>query len=351
MELHAQDAGRMSNSSAHLKKATPGISNVLLIPLGVSLLLAACSPGQPPAGAAPDGMVWIPGGSFMMGSETGRPDEQPVHRVTVDGFWMDSTEATNAQFAAFVEATGYQTVAERPLDPALFPGLPPELLQPGSLVFESPGRPVDLRYFAQWWTWVPGASWQHPEGPDSSIEARMDHPVVHMAWEDAVAYAEWAGKRLPTEAEWEFAARGGKAGARFVWGDENPDSIPPAANTWQGPFPERNEGSDGFLTTAPVGSFPPNGFRLYDMAGNVWEWVSDWYQPSYYSDSPSRNPSGPETSYDPDEPGVPKRVLRGGSFLCHESYCESYRPAARMKNAPDTGTNHQGFRLVRGREG
>ncbi|MFT5143585.1 MAG: sulfatase modifying factor 1 [Rhodothermales bacterium] len=312
-----------------------------------TLVMAACTPPAPPPGPAPDGMVWIPEGSFTMGSEDGRSDEMPLHRVRLDGFWMDTTEVTNAQFSAFVEATGYQTIAERPLDPADFPGVDPQLLQPGSLMFAAPDHPVSLHNYTLWWEWSLATSWRQPSGPGSTIQDKMDHPVVHVAWEDAVAFAEWAGKRLPTEAEWEYAARGLRSRARFVWGDDPPDETSPPANTWQGEFPVINTGVDGYLDTAPVGSYAPNGFGLYDMAGNVWEWIADWYRPDYYAESPGLNPTGPTSSLDPDEPRTPKRVLRGGSFLCHETYCESYRPAARMKNSPDTGTNHQGFRLVK----
>ncbi len=271
----------------------------------------------------------------------------PIHKVSVDGFWMDTTEVTNDRFTAFVEATGYVTVAERPLDPADYPTLDAELLAPGSMLFSNPGRVVSLRNFAQWWEWAPQTDWRHPSGPESTIEGLGLHPVVHIAWEDAEAFATWAGMRLPSEAEWEYAARGGLRGARFSWGDEAPDSGPARANTWQGTFPVVNTGDDGFMLTAPVGQYEPNGFGLYDMAGNVWEWVNDWYRPDYYRMSPRANPEGPEASYDPEEPGMPKRVIRGGSFLCHDTYCESYRPAARMKNSPDSGTNHTGFRLVK----
>lgn len=300
---------------------------------------------QPPPGPAPEGMVWIPGGTFEMGSEQGRPDERPVHTVSVDGFWMDSTEVTNREFAAFVEETGYLTEAERPLDPRNYPGVDPALLAPGSLLFAAPSQPVSLANHLRWWEWAPGTTWRTPSGPGSTWEDRLDHPVVHVSWNDAVAFAEWADGRLPTEAEWEFAARGGLEGARFVWGDGPPGAN--SANIWQGRFPDLNTGDDGYLETAPVGSFEANPFGLHDMSGNVWEWVADWYRPDYYAESPERNPGGPERSYDPAEPGTPKRVLRGGSFLCHDTYCESYRPSARMMNAPDTGTNHQGFRVVR----
>ncbi|MBO6576166.1 MAG: formylglycine-generating enzyme family protein [Rhodothermales bacterium] len=290
----------------------------------VALVLIGC--GEP--AAPPEGMVAIPGGTFLMGSDTGRPDELPPHEVTVSDFWMDSTEVTNARFARFVEETGYVTEAEKPV-----PGFAD--LDPGSLLFEAPDGPVDLSRHTQWWAWVPGASWRSPEGPGSGLEGRMDHPVVHVSWNDAVAFAEWHGARLPTEAEWEYAARAGSSD-RFQWGNRDPE--PTDANVWQGPFPEHNEVLDGFSATAPVGQFPANGFGLYDMAGNVWEWTADWYHPRYYATSPASNPAGPSTGT--------SRVLRGGSFLCHKAYCESYRPTARMHNTPDSGTHHQGFRLV-----
>jgi formylglycine-generating enzyme len=308
----------------------------------------------------PPGMVWIPGGEFDMGSEAtdARPDEAPVHRVRVDGFWMDATEVTNAQFQAFVDATGYVTVAERPIDldeimsqlPPGTPPPPPEALAPGSLVFHDTPTPVSTDNPARWWSWVIGASWRHPEGPGSGIGDRMDHPVVQVAWEDAVAFAAWAGKRLPTEAEWEFAARGGLDDAAYPWGAEHPTEGASKANIWQGEFPHRNTMADGFSRTAPVKSFPPNAYGLYDMAGNVWEWCLDWYRHDYYrgqmANGVSVNPKGPVRSFDPAEPTVPKRVQRGGSFLCHESYCASYRVAARMKTSPDTGLSHAGFRCV-----
>jgi formylglycine-generating enzyme required for sulfatase activity len=331
----AQGAGRR----LFLTKAV-----ALLLLIGTFGCAGDSGEGTPAPGPAPEGMVWIPGGRFDMGSESGRPDERPVHRVSVDGFWMSETEVTNAEFEAFVQATGYITIAERPLDPALYPGVDPALLQPGSLMFAAPGRAVSLHNHFQWWEWSTGTSWRNPSGGESSYKDRLAHPVVHVSWDDALAYADWAGGRLPTEAEWEFAARGGLDGARFGWGDRPPEGGD--ANIWQGQFPVVNTGDDGFLETAPVRSYSPNPFGLYDMAGNVWEWVSDWYRPDYYADSPAQNPEGPKDSFDPAEPGAAKRVLRGGSFLCHDTYCESYRPSARMMNAPDTGTNHQGFRLV-----
>lgn len=311
----------------------------------------------------PPGMVWIPGGEFTMGGADplARPDESPTHRVRVAGFWMDATEVTNTQFKTFVDATGYVTVAERPVDWEEIrkqvepdtPKPPDEMLQPGSLVFTPPDHPVDTRDYFQWWSWTTGANWRHPEGPGSNIEAKENHPVVHVAFEDAVAYCKWAGKRLPTEAEWEFAARGGLDGKVNGWGDEPVD--PKRCNIWQGHFPDKNTAEDGFPRTAPVKSFPPNGYGLYDMAGNVWEWCSDLYRPDTYArrvreigeHGVAENPTGPDTSFDPRNPHAPvSRVQRGGSFLCHDSYCASYRPSARMACAPDTGLQHLGFRCV-----
>ena len=303
----------------------------------------------PPPGDAPEGMVWIPGGTFAMGAADGHYDEQPVHDVTLTGFWIDAHEVTNAQFAAFVEATGYVTIAERKPSAADFPGGLSEDLAPGALIFAPPPQAVGLDDYAQWWEWRDGACWRHPTGPGSDLDGLDRHPVVHVAYDDAVAYAAWAGKRLPTEAEWEYAARGGLAGRRYTWGDEQTPGEVWQANIWQGRFPVRNSGADGFIATAPVGSFPKNGYGLSDMSGNVWEWVADWYRPSYYERSPARDPKGPDDSFDPHEPGMPKRVLRGGSFLCSDEYCTGYRPSARMKSSPDTGLSHTGFRCVRDR--
>ena len=315
--------------------------------------------------AAPPGMVWIPGGEFTMGtdSDLGWPDEKPAHRVCVDGFWMDATEVTNAQFRAFVAATSYVTTAEKP--PSLEeimsqspPGTPPppsEKLVPGSLMFRPTPGPVDLRDYSQWWHWTSGASWRHPEGPNSNLDGRENHPVVHVSWDDAVAYTRWAGKRLPTEAEWEFAARGGLNGKPYVWGDEPFNPKKPQANIWQGEFPYHNTAEDGFEGTAPVKSFPPNGYGLYDMAGNVWEWCADWYDRNLYRQRAGRgvvvNPAGPERSLDPTRPFMPLRVQRGGSFLCNDSYCSRYRPSARHGCSPDTGMSHVGFRCVMTRAG
>ena len=323
------------------------------------LIIMAIYGSNDPPGTVPEGMVWIPGGTFQVGSESehARPEENPVHRARVHGFFMDRHEVTNAQFAKFVEDTNYVTVAERSINWAelaeqLPPGTPepaPELLQPGGLVFTPPGEEVGLGDYTRWWIWSPGASWRHPEGPGSTLEGRDDHPVVMVAWEDARAYADWAGKRLPTETEWERAARGGLEGAVYGWGSEDPTEGPARANIWQGEFPNKNTGDDGFLRTAPVGSYSPNGYGLHDMAGNVWEWCSDWYRPDAYCGREMElqiDPTGPRASLDPAEPGVPKRVTRGGSFLCHESYCLRYRPSARIGTAVDSGMSHLGFRCV-----
>jgi sulfatase modifying factor 1 len=318
----------------------------------------------PPPGLAPAGMVWIPGGEFSMGSKDPRGevcggtepmnDARPVHRVQLDGFWMDRTEVTNAEFARFVAATKYVTVAERPLRAADYPGVPADKLAPGSLVFTPPPHAVPLTNAFQWWAWVPGANWRHPEGPDSNIKGRDQHPVVHVAYEDAEAYAKWAGKQLPTEVQWEFAARGGRSGELYAWGNELNPGGKKMANIWEGPFPHANSKADGFAGNAPVASFPANGYGLHDVAGNVWEWCSDWYAPNTYAkraaaSGPTRNPTGPlqRDSFDPGEPGVAKRVQRGGSFLCTDQYCTRYMVGTRGKGSPDTGSNHAGFRCVR----
>ena len=309
----------------------------------------------PPRTDAPPGMLRIPGGGFLMGSDHHYPEEKPAHRVTVSPFWMERTTVTNADFARFVAATGYVTVAERPLDPAAYPGAQPGMLAPGALVFRMTEGPVDTRELANWWHWTRGAQWRHPEGPGSDLDGRADHPVVQVAYEDAEAYARWAGKDLPTEAEWEFAARGGLDGAEFVWGDELAPGGVHLANTWQGPFPWRNFAADGFERTAPVASYPPNGYGLHDMAGNVWQWTRDWFATRHAAD-PAKpccapaDPRGPamDGSYDQAQPRIriPRKVVKGGSFLCAPSYCRRYRPAARHAQMVDSGMSHIGFRCV-----
>jgi formylglycine-generating enzyme required for sulfatase activity len=312
-------------------------------------------------GSLPAGMVWVPGGEFSMGAndppdmdEVGMKatkDARPIHRVYVDGFYMDKTDVTNAQFSKFVQATGYMTVAERTPRAEDFPGAPIENLVAGSVVFSPPQHPVSLDDHFQWWSYVKGANWRHPEGPQSDIHGKESFPVVQIAYEDAEAYAKWAGKRLPTEAEWEFAARGGLTGKPFVWGAEFRPAGAWMANTHQGHFPDTNSGEDGFTGTSPVAHYAPNGYGLYDMAGNVWQWTTDWYRPDYYRDLASaggvaRNPQGPTAAYDPAEPNQPKRVQRGGSFLCTDQYCSRYIVGTRGKGEISTGTNHLGFRCV-----
>jgi formylglycine-generating enzyme required for sulfatase activity len=302
------------------------------------------------AKARPSETVWIGGGEFAMGSDDHYPEERPAHRVSVDGFWLSRTAVTNREYAAFVSATRYQTVAERPLDATQFPGAPEENLVPGSMVFTGTSGPVDLRHLSQWWAWTPGANWRRPFGPGSSIGNRAEHPVVHVAYEDALAYAEWTGSRLPTEAEWEFAARGGRDGLQFTWGNEPEPQGKRLANYWHGEFPWRAQA--GYGSTAPVGSFPANDFGLYDMAGNVWEWTADWYEA--HDSAPGccmpDNPRGgtEASSIDPAEQfAVPRKVVKGGSFLCADSYCQRYRPAARRAQMVDTGMSHVGFRCAR----
>ena len=278
-------------------------------------------------------------------------DALPVHRVYVDGFWMDATELTNDEFARFVRATGHVTIAERTPTAAEFPGAPPENLVAGSMVFTPTAEPVALDDHFRWWRYQKGANWRHPEGPRSTIEGRGKYPVVHIAFDDALAYAKWAGKRLPTEAEWEFAARGGLTGKLYAWGDDFRPGRTPTANTFQGHFPMKDTGADGFAGLAPIASFAPNAYGLYDVAGNVWEWVSDWYRPDYYAQLPdrsvARNPPGPDAPFDPDEPGVQKRVQRGGSFLCTDQYCTRYMVGTRGRGEISTGSSHVGVRLVR----
>jgi sulfatase modifying factor 1 len=337
---------------------------------------------ETPPGPTPEGMVWVPGGTFWMGSED-FADAKPVHKAYVDGFWMDKTLVTNEQFAWFVQATGYETVVERWPDPGKFKGfktenfgfqpeymtalsLAPELgfpaglpwvglantaplLKPFSLVFTAPRANVDPNKNppTNWWRTVAWASWKQPEGPGSGLAGREKHPVVHICYDDAAAYAKWAGKRVPTEAEWEFAARGGLDRKKYTSGDDLMPAGKPMANTWQGKFPYQNTLEDGYAGTSPVGSFPANGFGLHDMAGNVWEWCSDWYQPKYVRDSADRNPKGPDSSNDPSEPGVAKRVQRGGSFLCCDNYCVRFMVGGRGKGELESTANHIGFRCVK----
>jgi formylglycine-generating enzyme len=283
-----------------------------------------------------DGMAWVPGGEFLMGSEDFYPEERPVRAVAVDGFWIDARPVTVADFRRFVKATGYVTVAEWPLDAAEYPDADPALLVPGSLVFRPTRRPVDLSDYRNWWEYVPGTTWQRPEGPASDTYTRGRHPVTHVAYEDAAAYATWAGKALPTEAEWEYGARGGLAGKTFAWGD---DFAPTMANTWQGEFPWQNLMLDGYAGTSPVGSFPANGYGLYDMTGNVWEWTCDLFSASHATARPCCVPNASGEH-------IPRRIIKGGSHLCAPNYCLRYRPAARQGEAVDTSTGHIGFRCV-----
>jgi formylglycine-generating enzyme len=304
---------------------------------------------------ATEGLRWVPGQTYTMGSDRHYKEESPAHPVAVDGFWLEAHQVTNAQFAAFADATEYVTVAERPLDPADFPGAPVENLQPGSMVFSQTSGPVDLRHLNLWWTWTPGASWLHPEGPRSSLIDREDHPVVHVAYSDAEAYAAWAARGLPSEAEWEVAARGGLDQKTYTWGDEPEPTGERLANYWHGDFPWRP--APGYGRTSSVGSFPANPYGLFDMAGNVWEWTSDWYATRHEVEGDvapccaPRNPRGPAmaASYDPRQPQfrVPRKVIKGGSFLCADNYCLRYRPSARRPQMIDTGMSHIGFRCVR----
>jgi formylglycine-generating enzyme len=305
-----------------------------------------------------DNMVLITGGSFLMGSHKFYPEEKPVRRVTVDGFYIDKYAVTNEDYKKFVDETGYMTVAERPLNAADYPGAKPELLVPGALVFQKSNGPVDLNSYFNWWAWVTGANWKNPLGPESNLKEREKHPVVHIAYEDAEAYAKWCGKELPTEAEWEFAARGGLEGKNFTWGDDDVQFTNPMANTWQGRFPYENLLIDKYEGTSPVGSFEPNGYGLYDMAGNTWEWTSDWYVKNV-DESANKvksccttnvNPRvvSAEKSYDECQPEIkiPRKVIKGGSHLCAPNYCLRYRPAARQPQMIDTGMNHLGFRCI-----
>jgi sulfatase modifying factor 1 len=298
-------------------------------------------------------MVWIPGGTFQMGSDDHYPEESPAHSVTVSGFWIDRTQVTNAAFRRFVKATGYVTVAERTPEAERYPGALPEMLVPGSVVFRQPPGRVPLGSHYAWWDWLPGADWRHPDGPGSSLHGRERHPVLHVAWEDVAAYAAWAGKALPTEAEWEVACRGGHDGWPYAWGTELAPKGRMLANYWQGEFPWHNLALDGFERTAPVGSFPPNGYGLLDMIGNAWEWTADWATNRHAVGSPCCgapvDPRGgsPEASVDATDPAaIPRKVLKGGSWTCAENYCQRYRPAARMPHPLDTGTNHLSFRCV-----
>jgi len=304
------------------------------------------------------GMVYIAASEFDMGAadREGRDDEYPQHRVKLSSFWIDVTEVTNADFKKFIDATGYVTTAERKPDweemkkqlPVGTPKPPDSVFVAASLVFHQPKSITTLNDASQWWSWVKGADWQHPQGPKSNIKGKENYPVVHVSWDDAMAYCKWAGKRLPTEAEWEFAARGGIKNALYPWGNEDVEKGLSKANTWQGSFPLKNTGKDGFYGLAAVKKFKPNGYGLYDMAGNVWEWCSDWYRPDYYQtlSGLTTSPQGPSDSYDPMEPTVPKKVVRGGSFMCNASYCKGYRVTSRMKTSTDTGLEHTGFRCV-----
>ena len=310
------------------------------------------TPTPPPATSD---MVWIPGGECVIGSESYYPDERPAHRRAIEGFWIDQFPVTNRRFAEFVEATGYVTFAELAPNPIDYPNAIPELLHPGSLVFTKPPHAVDMRHIRNWWAYLLGADWRHPQGPDSSLEGLEDHPVVHMAYPDAEAYATWAQKQIPTEAEWEFAARGGLSGVAYAWGDEFIPAGRYLANTWQGRFPYENLCEDGYEGTSPVDAFPENGYGVHDMIGNVWEWTSDWYRTAYAQPARSccggaKNPRAATAaeSYDPTLPGIriPRKVLKGGSHLCAPNYCRRYRPAARYPQPVDTSTSHVGFRCI-----
>jgi formylglycine-generating enzyme required for sulfatase activity len=367
------DTKRMTKDTIRLRLPTVWIVGVFMLSPAIlspvrgvetnAFALTIESQAKSPS-PTPKGMVWIPGGKFSMGS-TGKSlgtsicgacseatvaDCLPVHRISVDGFWMDATDVTNDEFEKFVKATGYVTIAERVPTKEEFPNAPAENLVAGSVVFTPTKEPVPLYNHLRWWNYVKGADWRHPSGPDSNIKGHGNDPVVQVAYDDAVAYAKWAGKRLPTEAEWEFAQRGGLSGKLFAWGDEFNPGGKYMANTYQGVFPVKDSGEDGFAGISPVKSFPPNGYGLYDMAGNVWQWCSDWYRSDTYAVDARhgvvRNPKGPDSSYDPLEPEVPKRVQRGGSFLCTDQYCTRYTAGTRGKGAVDTGTNHTGFRCV-----
>ena len=350
-------ATRSPNANSIVAAATP-------VPLPPTTDFIPTIPNTTPApDSAPEGMAWIPGGEFSMGAHDApdmndvgmraTTDSRPIHRVYVDSLWMDKTDVTNEEFAKFAKATGYVTVAERKPRAEDFPGAPPENLIAGSVVFSPPDHAVPLNDHFQWWSYVQGANWRHPFGPESNIKGKDKYPVVHVAYEDALAYATWAGKRLPTEAEWEFAARGGLSGKPFVWGDQFRPNGKWMANTYQGEFPVKgmDKGEDGFVGIAPVAHYPPNGYGLYDMAGNVWQWTNDWYRPDYYArlaaGGVARNPQGPTSPFDPSEPTEKKKVHRGGSFLCTDQYCSRYIVGTRGKGEVSTGTNHLGFRCVK----
>jgi formylglycine-generating enzyme len=334
------------------------------VPSRPGISAAGSEPARAPAGSSSTaGMVFIAGGEYRMGGDNDQAsaDEYPKHKVRVTGFWMDATEVTNAQFKKFVDATGYITVAERKPDweelkKTVPPGTPrpdESLLVPSSLVFRSTEGPVNLSDYNQWWSWIKGADWKHPQGPQSNLNGKENYPVVQVSWEDAQAYCKWARKRLPTEAEWEYAARGGLQNAVYPWGNEHINKGLVKTNSWEGEFPYHNKMTDRYFTAAPVRSYQPNGYGLYDMSGNVWEWCSDWYHYDYYKTFKggiAANPKGPANSFDPDDPYTPKRSLRGGSFLCNDAYCSGYRVARRMKSSPDTGLEHTGFRCVKDAE-
>jgi sulfatase modifying factor 1 len=349
-------------ASIHMKKALTLLLCVVFLACrekaGTALVCGTSA--APAAPVAHPGMTWIPGGTYRMGGDgpEAKPDEYPAHTVTLNGFWMDTTEVTNAEFAAFVRATGYVTTAEKKPDwnemkHQLPPGTAepdPSLMVAASMVFTPPDHAVPLDDYSQWWNWTKGADWKHPQGPGSDIQGKGQYPVVQVSWQDAEAYCRWAGKRLPTEAEWEFAARGGLQNKLYFWGDEAVNAGKPKGNFWDGHFPDLNTLKDGFSGLAPVASFQPNGYRLYDMAGNVWEWCADYYNSVYYKQTNKpggiSNPQGPAASYDPDEPYAAKRVIRGGSFLCNDAYCSGFRVSCRMKSTADSGMDNVGFRCV-----
>lgn len=312
------------------------------------LIIISICLGTPALAGETRDMVEIAGGSFWMGSDEGQITERPAHRVTLDAYLIDRFPVTNEQYSEFVAATGYVTYSEQDPDPGDYPGASPALLVGGSAVFVSPDRPVDMNNILNWWRYMPGANWKHPEGPGSDTAGREDHPVVHVTYSDAEAYCRWAGKEVPTEAQFEYAARGGYDKKKYSWGDQPRHFTEPLANVWQGEFPYENDNLDKFVSTSPVGSFAPNGYGLYDMSGNVWEWVSDWYHPAYYANGPVENPTGvsERESFDPREPGIAKKLLKGGSYLCSENYCTGYRPSARMPNDPNSSTGHIGFRCA-----